>query len=464
MNDKRATRVTPAAAHRRRHRTTALIIGLLLVCAGLTACSPGKALGELLSGMREQVDTAITNASNQGQILAVTASGQLDLAITNAESAFAEDLKKGINDLDAATQATINRLQVLVDDLASTEQAILNSAIDGSQQLINSLPFTNKNPQVRIYSPEYLGRRGSKVLIRVSGNFVYAMEQKKAVTLAVGDQTFSTAAGENITTSVAFSVPASAFPQATDSPEPITLTLTAPYEKGSLFKKIVPGTFHLLVTSLPANPIKSLTLTTPTTVTNTETASKVAPAEYATSGAGWRVESWSSCKPQDDNHAIAPDPGGWRIKTSSVKINYIHRGYEARGRAEVTTSQETGFIVHGHTDANCFRVPPLIGPVISQDSGDIHYYVTYNEERKTTTTSVDRVDLKAANPWFSWGDMLSPPVTPHVWTLKAVLWDGVTLETSASNTSNPYIHVKDTTNHIDIELITPGSLSGGLKP
>ena len=459
MSHTRATSLTPAAAYRLRDRAKVSITAVLalLLTIGLTGCPGGSkiagdALGNLLSGMREQVDAAITNASNQGQILLITAGGQVDLALSNAESAFAEDLNTSIHDVDAATQANIDRLQVLVNDLGSQSQAVIASAIDGSQQLVNSLPFTNKNPQVRTYSPEYLGRRGSNVQIQVSGNFFYASEQKKAVTLTVGGQTFNP--DLNTTTTVGFSVPASSFPQASDSPTPVTLTLTAPYEKGSLFKKsIVPGTFRLLVTSLPANPIKSLTLTNTTTVHGTETTSKTAPGEYATSGTGWRVESWSSCKDQNDSHDVSPDPGGWRIVTSSITVNYIARGYAPRGKAEVTTAQPSGFNVQGHTQANCF-----LG--VSSNSGDIQYYVSYTEARDTTTTSNQTVDLEATHPGFSWGDTLSQPVTPHAWTVKAVLWDGRTLETSGSNNSNPYIQVADKTDHVEVSLTTPGSLSG----
>lgn len=461
MSHTRAIRRTSAATYRPRGGATTLIIALLalLLTVGLTGCdgTPKDALGNLLSGMREQVDAAITNASNQGQILLITAGGQVDLALSNAESAFAEDLNTSIHNVDAATQANMDRLQVLVNDLSSKSQTVIASAIDGSQQLVNSLPFTNKNPQVRIYSPEFLGRRGSNVQIRVSGNFFYASEKNKAVTLAVGGQTFNP--DLNTTTTVGFSVPASSFAQASDSPTPITLTLTAPYEKGLVFKKIVPGTFHLLVTSLPANPVKSLTLTNTKTVHGTETTSTVAPPEYATSGTGWRVESWSSCKDQSDSHTIAADPGGWRIVTSSIGVNYIARGYAPRGRAEVTTASPTGFNVQGHTESNCACVP-ITGPCISNNSGDIQYYVSYKEERDTTTTSNETVDLKATHPGFSWGDTLSEPVTPHAWTVKAVLWDGRTLETSASNNSNPYIQVADKTDHVEVSLTTPGTLSG----
>ena len=456
MSNTSATRPTSAAGRRRRNRATAPIsalLALILLTIGLTACGgPNNALGSLLAGLSDQVNAIITNASNQGQVLVITAGGQVELALSNVESEFAADLNKNIQDLDAATQANIDQLQVLVNDLGSQSQAVITSAVDGSQQLINSLPITNKNPQVRTYSPEYLGRRGSNVQIQVSGNFFYASEQNKAVTLSVGGQTFQP--DLNTTTSVGFSVPASAFPQATDSPTPVSMTLTAPYQTGSLFgKSIVPGTFHLLVTGLPTNPIKSLTLTNTTTVRGTEKISKVAPAQYATSGIGYRVQSWSSCTDQAETDTISADPGGWSIVPSSIAINYISRGYAPRGQADIAAASPTGFSVQGHTQANC-----ILG--VSSNSGDIQYYVSYTEQRDTTTSSTNPADLLAANPGFSWGDSISQPVTPHAWTLKAVLWDGRTLETSSSSNSNPYIQVADKTDEVEVSLITPGSLSG----
>lgn len=425
-------------------------VGALLILATLVSCNPAKdAIGSVLEPIKQKVNDILVEAGTQGQILLVTAASQVDLAVSNAESAFAGDLEKSINQADDATRATIDHLRTLADSLTSDSSSILTSAIDGSQQLINSIPFTNKNPQVRSYSPQIVAIKGDSVQVTVEGNFYWAMETSKAVSLKIGDATYS--ANENTTNRVGFSIPSSVFSAASDSFARVSLELTAPYETGIIFKDLQPGVFHLLVTTLPTKPLRALTLTDTVSTIGTETKTVNQPAEFDINGSGWRVQSWDTCDEQKDSHTVSPD-AGYSISPSSATVNYIARGVASRGSATITTNGPTGFVVEGHTWPNCTWG-------ISSDSGDITYYVSFIEERQIETTKNETIDLFAApHNGLSWGDQAVIPIASGQWMLHAELWDGTTLETNGDDVSNPYLKIYDDRTSVKISLLAPASL------
>jgi hypothetical protein len=313
---------------------------------------------------------------------------------------------------------------------------------------MNSLPFTNRNPQVRGYSPRYVGPRATTVAVQVQGNFFWAMQQGMTPTLTLGATTFRPV--ESTTTRLGFELPAMLLRGAAGGMPTSSLELVAPYEKGRVFHSIRPGTFRLLVTTLPAHPVTELTVTSTREVTGRERQSLTQPPN----GAGWRVNSWVDCKYHIDPHLISASQGWW-IEPSTVSVEYLSRGVEARGRAHTQNVSITGFMVVGETWPNC---DPL--GVISSDSGDITYQVRYEESRPTHTTTNETIDVLAGNPDFTWGDQLAVPVARGHWTLHARLWDGTVLEGSSTDTSsNRYLWVRDQGDTVEIAVAPPERLT-----
>jgi hypothetical protein len=424
--------------------------------AGVGGCGPAEAtVGSLLEPLRAKVNAILVEAGTQGQALLVTAAGQVDLAVSNAESAFADELNTAIDKVDDATRRSVEQLQALVGSLSDTSAQVLKSTIDGSQQLLNSLPLTNKNPQVRDYTPKVVSTRSADVQIRVMGNFYYAMESGKAVQLKAGSATY--APTESTTTQVGFTVPAGVLTAASgpDKVARVSVELTAPYEKGVVFKTLQPGTFRLLLTTLPTKPVTSLLLANDKTVTGLEQRALTQPPGADAGGPGWRVNSVATCNPESDSHTFSAT-SGWRIVPSTVSIHYIARGYAPRAEATVVSASVTAFTVAGHTIPNCDWTKN-----ISWDSGDMTYYVTYVEQRSTTTTSNEVINLMAA-PYggLSWGDQVVVPVSRGGWTVTATLWDGTKLSTAGTDQRNPYLKVTDQGDNVKVELVSAEKLTG----
>jgi hypothetical protein len=437
---------------RRRARAPAAWLGcLVLVAQLLVACNPASdTVQAFIQPLREQVNAVIDKAAQSGDQLLLTAAGQVDLALSNAVSALGDQLDRSIDKVDDASRANLDHLATLVADLQSGSQALVQSTIDGAQQILNTLPFTNKNPQVRAWTPHVTAAGGAgPVELTVLGNFVHATQHEAAVSLRSASAAYKPAA--LITSQMVFQVPAAEFLTDNGASRAVQFSLDLPVERGTIVKKTRPGQFGLLVTVVPARPVQELSVSTVVPTSRTVVQSQVVPSGASTAGGGWRVQSWSSCAPQDDQHTVAATKD-WMIVPSSVQVVYIDRGFAPRGRATVTTTQPTGFQVVGHTDPNCF-----LG--ISDHSGDIEYFVTYSETRTLTEQEARTMDLMSA-PYspLGWGDSVTVPVTRHTWTVRARLWNGRTLETASeiaasAGSGNGYLSVKDDGESITVSVV-----------
>lgn len=429
---------------RQRKRVAIVMAEILLMLLTAAGCPVRTIVADVVEPLQDAVTDIIDEAAIQGNSLLITAAGQVALALGNFESAFAADLHRAVDDVDDALRERLNQLTDMVAELQNGAEDMLHSAIDGAQQLLNSLPFTNKNPQVRSYTPHYVGPRETEVTFEVSGNFVWAHETGKAPTLKVGGTTYRAAV---TTSTLAFTIPAADLPHGSG----VTTTrmeMIVPYEKGKVVKTVHPGTFHLLVGTLPARPVTELTVVSTRDVVGTATSPRTQPPD----GLGWRVQSWDTCKYQRDAHVIGADMGWW-IEPSSIRVNYLRRGTESRGRATIHDVQVTSFQVLGETWPNCTWG-------ISYDSGDITYEVTYTLTQPSHTEKNERVDLLAANPDFSWGDQLSAPVGGR-WTVHARMWDGSVYEASSANTSsNGVLKIRDQGDDIEIMVTAPSEFRG----
>jgi hypothetical protein len=422
---------------------SSLLIGATIGCGG----GGGDPIGSLLAGIESTANGIISHASAQGQVLEVTAAGQVNLAVQNARSAFAEDLEKGLEDVDDATQRTIANLQALEDELHSDSTEVLNAAIAGSQQLVNSLPFANRNPQVRSYSPQFVRPSDADtVQIVVDGNFFWAYQENLPITLELEGHDYE--ANLDITSQVGFEVPASVFASQPDRFSRVSATLTVPYEKGIVFKSTRPGVFQLLLTVLPTSPVRALTVTSEVQVSGIESRTLTMPAGASMAGGGWRVNSWQDCQNHDDPHSFSASPGGWSIEPSSVAAVISNQGrHPTASGADILAASTTGFVVRGWTTAHCF-----LG--ISNGSGDITYFVTYTETRPTSTASAETRDLLP----LRWGDQRVVPVARGHWTVHVELWNGTVLDFARTDSSNPYVSVTDDGDTVTVKAASPETL------
>jgi hypothetical protein len=420
-------------------------VSLLPFLAGCQR-DPLNPIGEVLASLENTVNGVLAEAGRQGQVLTVTAAGQVLLAAGNLESALATDLDKDIDKVDDAARRSIDDLRTLVAQLSSDSAQVLNSGIAGAQQLINSLPFTNKNPQVRSYTPRVATAAvNGPVQVTVDGNFFWASQQKLEVLLRAGGVTYKP--NESTTARVGFALPADLFRRTPGGLDRVSLELVAPYEKGVVFKSRPLGVFHLLVTVLPTAPAKTLTLTNEVPVTGVEARTRTMPSDAGPGVGGWRLDSWDGCRDKEDTHTIGADPGGWTIDASSVTISYNRRTPDdIVARASVASAGPTGFVVEGHTSQRCF-----LG--ISSGSGSLIYYVSYTQFRQVTSSRAET----SALPAMKWGDQIDVPVSRNKWRIRAELWNGAVVESSGAVTNNPYLVIEDRGDSVKVWFRMPAN-------
>jgi hypothetical protein len=192
-------------------------------------------------------------------------SGQVQIDIHTAESAFATIMDKGFNQLNQTEQNTITTLQTVLHDLNSNSVDLLKAASTSATLLLNQIPFTNKNPEVTSYTPVFTAPPTDNTpgQLTIGGNFVRAFEKNLTPTLTgPGITSPEMPSKEKITTEFSFGIPAAALVGSATKFTPVTYTLTTPYEAGVIFKAIVPGTFNLLITVLPLRRSRALFFTT----------------------------------------------------------------------------------------------------------------------------------------------------------------------------------------------------------
>ncbi|HEV2376586.1 MAG TPA: hypothetical protein VGS19_30975 [Streptosporangiaceae bacterium] len=405
----------------------ALAVSAALVLTGCPGPSPvGPSIGSILQSLAGSVDSIIATATTGAESDILTASGSVQSAIDTAASAYAQDLNLTINQVNATVSSSIAQLQNLVAELQTSVATTLQTATNDAQQLINSIPFTNKNPQVTSYSPHFV-QQGTQASIEVivNGNFVYAAQQHLTPTLSVGGRTIRP--NENTTPQLGFSVPMSLLPSAGAALQSISLRLSAPYEQGLVFHSTQLDSFALLVTVLPANPFTSLVLYTNQQGGEVQKTIVQPPGSSASSG-GWYLESYSTCQDASFTDAFGADPN-WTIIPSTVTA--VVTSNKNPGNAQVTA---VGSIAQAQINAmtepncTCFIVCG------SHGSGDVTFYLTYTEEQAGPST------VQATPISLGWGDTVSESVSSG-WTLKATLFDGHLIDFNNSDSSNPYIHV-----------------------
>lgn len=418
----------------------ALAAALAAVLLVLPGCGPvkGDPLGSIFADLSASVNSVIEKAGAQAQFTTLAAAGAAQDAIGQAESAYATQLDKTVGKLDQTTAQNVARLQSLVADLQSGGREAIVSAGMEAQQLVNTIPFTNKNPQVTSYSPRFvIPSNGGVVQLRIRGNFVYAYQQKQTPTLVVDGTTYQ----PNLLTTqeLGFAVPATAFPPSAAAPAPLSLELDTPYEHGKVFKTIRPGVFRLLLTSLPGSPVVSATLTKQVTTTGTATAARRAPAV-----GGWTLNSYD-CNEHQKTQSIAANPG-WTIVPSTVQYTYDFNKNPGSADVQVAASR-SNIVVTYSTRPACF-----IG--ICNGCGSIVVHIDYQEEQAVTATSTESAPLR-----LRWGDVVVEPVPQGQWKVSLGLFDGTTREFSGSDHSNKYVLVDDQSSNVRIQVRAPEELT-----
>ena len=167
-----------------RYRLLRIPLPVLLVCillgCGLSACSPSvdptAVIGNLIQNSLNSFDNTITTAEQSGNVVLTDAAGYAQQTAENLMSILGTQLTEHIDQVNGDVQLAITNLGNMVNTLNTDAQDLLATMTRDGQQLLNDLPFTNKNPQVTTYTPSYIVSSPSgMVQVTVQGNFAYSV-------------------------------------------------------------------------------------------------------------------------------------------------------------------------------------------------------------------------------------------------------------------------------------------------
>jgi hypothetical protein len=414
-----------------------LAITALLAPLGtaFSGCGPDPAsqvtLGLELSNLLNQVQSIMENAGEVGRGVIVTASGQVYTTIEAAQASFDAELNKSVDKLDAVATQKLDELKSIISQLQSDTDAKIRDASTRAQQLVLTLPFSNKAPQLTSYSPQFASTGGSApVLLKLRGVFAYAQKQGYEPHLQIGSDTLNPV--QSTTQDLAFQIPPGDFSSATSAAIGLTqASVTMPYEDG-LLHKFRTATYKVLIGTLPQSPGKLVL----TTVQHIPVADRQASS----------TRTFSQYSSNDDIDAVYctdPAPNGWTIDPQSV--------------AFVVTGPDNGHAQGSENDEWYKRVQRLDGQQVCflihtvhhrfGTSGKVDFHISYDlvRTRDTTQDIVEPLSL-------AWGDQVSRKVQANEWKL---VYDGFAghHEEIATSFHDNYLDVSISGDHVIVHAL-----------
>jgi len=253
--------------HRRSARricTASAFLGVVLFMIGPAFGQDvlgGLTLGAFLNKALDQVDQAIVDARNSGNAVAVEAGRETALAIQNAENAYSDQLNKTADQLNNSVLKTAGQIKTLTDDIANKTNMTVDMATTRAQAIVNTLPFSNKEPQVTSFAPRYVVPKdgpSNNLEIDFLGNFPNSSRPGYQAYLKAGGKMYQ---AHNTTNKLTFLVPQSALFSDTaarvDKLQYADASLVVPWLAPRFFSLMNvrrEDQYNVLVGSLPSSP------------------------------------------------------------------------------------------------------------------------------------------------------------------------------------------------------------------
>lgn len=380
-------------------------------------------VGDILNGLFNQVDQTVQNAISSEEDAAkgiiIEAGQELEVIIANAKDAYSKCLNETIVKVDETVRKTILQLQSVVDSFVEKETDLLNQIMLQAQQVANSLPFSNKMPQLTTINPHFLNPT-SDTTLTFGGNFVYAGDPRYQPKLTLNNKEYR---GTNITTqALSFTIPAADIAPlyAAHNYAFIPTSLTVPWkDSGYIFSSTVKDVYTIGVALLPAMPTQSLIVEY--TSTTTQRVSQVKTSQtFSENGNRYYPIHWKTI-----NEFIYPD-NGWEVditQTPSVNFTIEHGGPDNAKYSVVEPLSPSQIVV---------AVTLYCGS--GSDMGICHFNVSFAQfqDQTTTNTRTQTIDN------FKWGDQLAlqPNSGETITKITAVTYDGKTLEFAGADFSH----------------------------
>ncbi len=397
-------------------------------------------VGIFLGKLVDQVQQAILDAQNAGLNLEVEAGREVSIAIENAKNAFSQSLNEAMDRIDRTARSTLDQLSSMVQEVQERNQIALKTIAARVQQLINTLPFAQLQPQVTDVSPRYIvpARQSYNVSIKFFGNFPFSSLAQFKPLLSIGGQKF--AASENTTQELDFSVSSTVlFPPTSVDPLKCSLVsaeLSLPWERSEWWglKKVSEvAQYKIQIGALPSSPGRiTFQYTTPRVVTERQRFVQGVFHLSSTREAGNNDQ-------KDVPFTVTPHAGWHVIRGTSRVERYLPHGECTRP-----------YFVSDAGDRVTYKASTI--HISAGSAGIMDFCIGFDESREYTVQ-----DPHTQNVALHWGD--SVVLAQNVGKLVFDAFDGSHAEFAGADLSNRFIKIKDEGGNLIVSAADPAVLS-----
>jgi hypothetical protein len=217
-------------------------------------------LAAAFSGLLDKVNHTIEDAIQTGESSALDveleAGREISLAIEGAKNAFEKELKETTDKISLTAKKALDQLSTIVDKFEKGNAEAIADIRTSTQQVVNSLPFTSKQPQVTAITPKaLLPGSTEQAVMRFTGNFFYAANKGFTPVLTLSDRVCTLTS--STTQQLEFAVDADLIKNdQTDKFARLSGNLQVFWDNGWVFSNKAECSYQIGVNILPASPGK----------------------------------------------------------------------------------------------------------------------------------------------------------------------------------------------------------------
>jgi hypothetical protein len=427
-----------------KRRLILVTIQIALLVCNLTSpldAQDAATLGVLLNKLADQADQMIVDARNSGNSVAMGIGREAALAIANAQAAYSNALDETIAKLDPKIKDTTDKIQSLLNDITSGAVNTVDLATTRAQQIINTLPWRNNEPQVTAITPQFaVPSEQLPIIVRFQGNFPNSSMSGFEPYLLVSGKKI---ASQNTTQQLSFVIPAGSLFHTNSADNAGRLqfeqvTLGVPWQDsrwGGLRHVRMEDHFNLIIGALPISPGA---ITIIHTVTNSIPVTKVFE-----SGPHHQCSTKECGNNDDKDHPYLETPdAAWHVvrNTSSFKV------FSAQGDWSHT-------FVSDDADRVQYNVTTIHHGLTGGSSGSVDFRIYFNETTTQTTTSLVPETMS-----LEWGDSKTFNYPAGTWKIVFISFDGKHYEFTESSKTNPFLDITNGEGSMIVSTKNPATL------
>lgn len=241
-------------------RAFGIAAAAVLLAGSLSACGAdlaigGLVLGDFLDKLTKDVSDTLSEAQNDASGLLTQAASAVGVSIDQARVAYEDSLDKTVKTTESAVVTVTGNLQVAVSDLETRASEDLADAQKKATETVLLLPFSDGQPQITSWTPEYSDGSRDLTLV-IKGIFTQAGRPGSVPQLTIGGSTLNAddPGNANPTQIQIFTIKKDLLPVSKEGVvQPVTASLTVPYHS-TVLRRDQTAHYALWLGILPPSP------------------------------------------------------------------------------------------------------------------------------------------------------------------------------------------------------------------